>query len=153
MVFQKKSTQNDQLTGARVSPHHLVKCISTGVPSIDTLLLGGGLPLGYTMTVVSDQPRTYGSVLHKFYASEGIESDNLVVIGNQQKTRKVSKPKFSRKRRFTNGQWFTYIDWSAREIGSSRSKVENSLGIPKSTSRAESKRHKTIRTLLGYCCY
>ena len=82
MVFQKKSTHNDQLIGARVSPHHLVKCISTGVPSIDTLLLGGGLPLGYTMTVVSDQPRTYGSVLHKFYASEGIESDNLVIIGS-----------------------------------------------------------------------
>ena len=86
MVFQKKTSNQEQLIGARVSPHHLVKCISTGVPSIDTLLLGGGLPLGYSLTIVSDQPRTYASVLHKFYASEGIEADNLVIIAGKGAT-------------------------------------------------------------------
>ena len=83
MVFQKKTTSQDQLAGARLSPHHLVKCISTGVPSIDALLLGGGVPLGYSVTVVSDQPRTYSTVLHKFFTSEGIESGQFVIVAGK----------------------------------------------------------------------
>jgi len=83
MVFQKKTNSPDQLIGARLSPHHLVKCISSGVPSIDALLLGGGVPLGYSVTVVSDQPRTYSTVLHKFFASEGIESGHVVIVAGK----------------------------------------------------------------------
>ena len=59
-----------EIKGLKTSPNHLVKCASTGVPSIDTLLLGGGLPVGYILSVVADEPRIYSYILHKFFSSE-----------------------------------------------------------------------------------
>ena len=59
-----------EIKGLKTSPNHLVKCASTGVPSIDTLLLGGGLPVGYILSVVADEPRIYSYILHKFFSPE-----------------------------------------------------------------------------------
>ena len=59
-----------EIKGLKTSPNHLVKCASTGVPSIDNLLLGGGLPVGYILSVVADEPRIYSYILHKFFSSE-----------------------------------------------------------------------------------
>jgi len=72
-----------EIKGLKTSPNHLVKCASTGVPSIDTLLLGGGLPVGYILSVVADEPRIYSYILHKFFSSEGIEAENVIFVAGK----------------------------------------------------------------------
>ena len=87
MPFKKVSRDqknlNLEIKGVRTSPNLLVKCVSSGVPSIDTFLLGGGLPVGFILGIISDQPRIYSLILQKFFAAEGIEAENVIFIAGK----------------------------------------------------------------------
>lgn len=82
MVFVKTS-QKPPLKGVRVSPHHLVPCVSSGVPSLDTLILGGGLPVGYWLSISSDQPPVYAKLFPQFFLSEGAEMEQTLFIAGR----------------------------------------------------------------------
>jgi len=52
----------------------------------DTLVLGGGLPLGYWLSISADQPAVYVKLFTQFFLAEGVESDqSLLVIGRGAK--------------------------------------------------------------------
>ena len=85
MPFKKvtKDATKVDMKGVRTSPNLLVKCASSGVPSIDTFLLGGGIPMGYMLGIISDQPRIYSLILQKFFASEGVEAENVIFVAGK----------------------------------------------------------------------
>ena len=75
-----KAGQKRPPKGVRMSPHHLVNCISSGIPSMDTQLLGGGIPLGYVLSVVQDDPTVYWKLFAKFFCAEGLESEHKILL-------------------------------------------------------------------------
>ena len=86
MVFTKAG-QRRPAKGERMSPHHLVNCISSGIPSMDTQLLGGGIPVGYVLSIVQDDPSVYWKLFAKFFCAEGLEADHkILLIGRGAKT-------------------------------------------------------------------
>ena len=86
MVFTKAG-QRRPAKGERMSPHHLVNCISSGIPSMDTQLLGGGIPVGYILSIVQDDPSVYWKLFAKFFCAEGLEADHkILLIGRGAKT-------------------------------------------------------------------
>ena len=75
-----------QRSGVRPSSSASFPVISTGTPSLDTLLGGhGGLPLGSSLLVEESGTTEYGGALLKYYAAEGIchgHSVHVVGVGN-----------------------------------------------------------------------
>jgi hypothetical protein len=78
-----KSSQKKPPAGVRVSPHHLIACVSSGIPSLDTLVLGGGLPVGHWLSIVSDQPSVYTKLFPQFYLSEGAEMEQTLFVAGR----------------------------------------------------------------------
>jgi elongator complex protein 4 len=68
-------------TGTRISAASSSTInVSTGISSLDDLL-GGGLPLSCTLVVAApDLHSSYGQLVQKYYASEGLASGHRVCI-------------------------------------------------------------------------
>ncbi|CAG5106208.1 Oidioi.mRNA.OKI2018_I69.chr1.g2739.t1.cds [Oikopleura dioica] len=47
---------------------------------MDTQLLGGGIPLGYVLSVVQDDPTVYWKLFAKFFCAEGLESEHKILL-------------------------------------------------------------------------
>ena len=82
--FKRKNPAKAKTTshvGTRVSAASASTInVSTGIPSLDDLL-GGGLPLSCSFVIAApDLHSSYGQLVQKYYASEGLASGHRVCI-------------------------------------------------------------------------
>lgn len=80
--FKKKSSSKpDHPRGTRPSLHNTQLQVSTGVPSLDSLL-GGGLNLGSLLLVEEDSYEHYSRLLLKYFLAEGIMCGHSFVLSS-----------------------------------------------------------------------
>lgn len=82
--FKKKSSTKGRPAlplGSRPSIANNQLLISTGVPSLDSLL-GGGLAIGTLLLVEEDTHQTYSSLLHRYFIAEGATCKHQVFIAS-----------------------------------------------------------------------
>jgi elongator complex protein 4 len=78
--FRKKtSSKSSHPMGTRPSLHNAQLLISTGVPSMDTLI-GGGLPVGATLLIEEDVYQMYSQLLMKYFIAEGVMCGHDIMI-------------------------------------------------------------------------
>ncbi|BGP31379.1 Elongator subunit elp4 [Rhodotorula toruloides] len=75
----KRRTAVKHILGTRPSPHNAAPLLSTGLTSIDDLL-GGGLPLSTSLLIESDTPTSYAELLLKYWAAQGLECRQHVLV-------------------------------------------------------------------------
>jgi elongator complex protein 4 len=80
--FKKKSTTKPTYPrGTKPSFHNSSLLVSTGVPSLDSLL-GGGIAVGTAIFIEEDAYSTYSTFLVKYFLSEGIMSGHELFVSN-----------------------------------------------------------------------
>ncbi|ELU10947.1 hypothetical protein CAPTEDRAFT_172856 [Capitella teleta] len=86
MSFQKKTRSKIlQIPGTKPSILNNTLLISSGVPSLDSLI-GGGLPVGSVLLIEEDEFASYSQLLLKYFIAEGVICGHHVHISSADKT-------------------------------------------------------------------
>ncbi|RKP39110.1 Elongator complex protein 4 [Dimargaris cristalligena] len=67
--------------GAKLSPHNGQVLVSSGIPSLDDLL-GGGLPVGSVVLVLSDRYTDYSNILLRYFVAQGLASGHQLHLAS-----------------------------------------------------------------------
>lgn len=81
--FQAKSqrARAAQLPGSRVSVHNSQPLVSSGVPSLDTVL-GGGLPVGSLLMLEEDEHAVYSKFFLQCFMAEGVTVGHELMVSS-----------------------------------------------------------------------
>ncbi|KAJ1650229.1 Elongator subunit elp4 [Dispira simplex] len=79
--FKKRVTSNQPKLppGTKLSSHNGQVLVSTGVSSLDDVL-GGGLPVGSILLVLSDRKTNYSRILTNYFVAQGLASNHQVHV-------------------------------------------------------------------------
>ncbi|XP_062868776.1 elongator complex protein 4 [Trichomycterus rosablanca] len=82
--FQRKTRSKlVQISGTKASVHTGQLIVSTGVPSLDSLL-GGGLAVGSLLLIEEDEFNSYSKVLLQYFLAEGVMNGHELYIASAQ---------------------------------------------------------------------
>uniref|UniRef100_A0A2P2I2E5 Elongator complex protein 4 n=1 Tax=Hirondellea gigas TaxID=1518452 RepID=A0A2P2I2E5_9CRUS len=76
-----KRVQILQLPGTKVSVHHAQLQVSTGIPSLDTVL-GGGVPIGSLLLLEEDNNEVYSTFFTKCFLAEGATAGHELLVAS-----------------------------------------------------------------------
>ena len=77
--FKKRGAPTLSFKGAKLSAYNSEYLVSSGIPSFDDVVSGGGIPMHSLLAIKSDETG-YAKLMLKFFFAQGLVSEQPVVF-------------------------------------------------------------------------
>jgi elongator complex protein 4 len=77
--FRRKGAPSLSLKGAKISAYNSEYLVSSGIPSFDDVVGGGGIPI-HTLTMLKGDQTGYAQLMLKFFFAQGLASQQPVMF-------------------------------------------------------------------------